>query len=675
MVTSSTRKSSSSALKRAARTIGTGVSVRTPSGQGQSVSQEIARKKSTENRTGGGGGNADLFTNLPSNSNNELTKAIESPKQANIKVTDNSISGQLSTRLEMANQGIGRDFVDPVTGRISRGISSINQRTGRNFPTTIQEARESSQRTTKLLEERGVPRGITQTGSFISGIGLGITEDITQRPATEGLLFAGGVAVGGIGTGIAVGAARAGPRVAKAAKIGETVIGTGFLGIEALNTGKKISKAKDSQEAGSIFGKSVKDVGVFGSGAVTGQRTGTRLRGIFRTRGLKEIPSEKVIAPEFFKGQTFPQIRKGQTAGELRSEFFDTVLPGETSGVSRGFTARSFDLPNTIPPSKGKPGELIGLFQAPRVSPQFLRIGGRNTKLFGLNTQPSSKPSIIRLETKGIELAPGVRSGQKRPAPLKVDAQKFSESIRGTGRSVIPFVKTEKEAVVAIGTPVLQTNTRFFTRFEGVRVPIQEFKVNPINEKPSIGISQANIQRAVKASSSGRISAPSLITPSSSSLSSSFSRALKGSSSSSRSSLSPSLPKITSSSTSNNKKDSKPVPSVSFESLPPSIKSDIVATSSSILKPLSKKNKSKPVIPKSQSKKSSIFNDIRRTSKKSRNKKPLLKAPNQRLRISPSVTASILKIKSPAISLGGSGVNPFKIRGLQTGKKKKKKKK
>lgn len=188
---------------------------------------------------------------------------------------------------------------------------------------------------------------------------------------------------------------------------------------------------------------------------------------ILRTKGLSEIEAKDIIAPEYYAGQTFPTIKRGQTAGELLSEF---KQPSQF-GVSKltGFTAS----PKPIKAELGAlPGtsELAGIYQAPKVSPSFLRVAGEE-KLFTLNPfKTSLRPTITQIIPESFELAPGVSFSQSNLASLN----KIKSAWRNLdlGKSFVPFVKTEKEAIITAGSPLYKTGKYFYINFEGRRVPI-----------------------------------------------------------------------------------------------------------------------------------------------------------------------------------------------------------
>jgi len=342
------------------------------------------------------------------------------------------------------------------------------------------------------------------------GIVAGGIKEVRDKPIkTLGLVAVGGAIGGGVkiaGAGLgAVGGSRA-------LKVGELAVKGGAIGLGTLaviGTGIEVVTQPTPELKGEVLGRRGVQFGALGLGLSGGIKGFEKGLDVTRTIGLKELRTENVVAPEFFKGQTFPEIRRGQTAGQLRKEFFEPILPGELRGVPRGFTATSQTFAPVTETGIGD-SFVPGLFQAPRVSPRFLRTGGERGFVGFGDILTTGKPSAIRLQPKTLELAPGVRPSQKGLA--KADRE-FFESIKGTGRSVIPFAKTEKESVVAFGTPIEQTGKQFFFRFEGRRVTIQEFKTvpkEPLSTKPTKTITLGEVTSRV---SSERIRTDPFISP------------------------------------------------------------------------------------------------------------------------------------------------------------------
>jgi len=239
-----------------------------------------------------------------------------------------------------------------------------------------------------------------------------------------------------------------------------------------------------------------------------------RVSDIVRTARLKKLPTENIIAPEYYTGQRFPTIRKGQTAPQLMREF-KPILPKER--FPAGFTAAPKPFAKATEAYRGT-SELAGLYQAPRVSPHFLKVGGEEVKMFGLSPFETWRPSIIRVTPTKYELAPMVgRVPTKRPI-----VKEFFRKDAELGKAYIPFIKTEKEAIIAMGTPLRQVGKRYFIKFEGRRIPISEFEVAKgvkfeiakgikMPKAPKKAFTMEDVSRSL---SRGRIKPSARITPS-----------------------------------------------------------------------------------------------------------------------------------------------------------------
>jgi len=213
---------------------------------------------------------------------------------------------------------------------------------------------------------------------------------------------------------------------------------------------------------------------VFGEIAILkAPRLAVKTSDIFRTTGLKEIDAKRIIAPEYFEGQRFPTIRKGTSAGELMDEFKYTPI-AEFGLKPAGFTASPSILKgDTV--LKGA-SELEGLYQAPRLSPVFLKVIGEK-KLVGLNLFETLRPSALRIEPTEFIFAKGVRTSTTKiqSGRLGEIRQFFETAPRGS--SIIPFIKTEKESIIPRGTLLDKSGgKRYFFEFEGRKIPIFEFK-------------------------------------------------------------------------------------------------------------------------------------------------------------------------------------------------------
>jgi len=250
----------------------------------------------------------------------------------------------------------------------------------------------------------------------------------------------------------------------------------------------------------------------FATGALLGEvallkaPTGiTKTTDFVRTGRLSEVPTSSVVAPEFFKGQTFPLIKKGQTAGELLKEF-------KIEGA--GFTASPKPFAKTTIAGEGS-SEIAGVFQAPKVSPRFLRVGGEERPLLSLSITDTLRPTVTRTTPTDFKLAVGVSPKQSKLAGIK-QSKTFIETKAPKGQSTIPFIKTEKESIITAGTELKKTGSNVFFEFEGRKVPIKEFEA--LGDAKNIGKVKgrkkiSTIEEVSASSSRGRIGQRGVISP------------------------------------------------------------------------------------------------------------------------------------------------------------------
>lgn len=347
---------------------------------------------------------------------------------------------------------------------------------------------------------------------FTGGIIKEQFEDIRDNPlgnlATYGAGRGVSIGLKAVGVGFSLIPGTAGKIIrptVKVAEVGGGIAATGYFGYQ---TGKSILTAPTPSEKGGALGLAIKDVSLFGGGIYSGSR-GASSRGIdkaadlFRTRGRTNVPATDVIAPEFYKGQTYPKVKTGTTARELKAEFNLPALPGELAGTPRSFSATGVNIQGS---TKIKPGtsEVFGLFSAPKLSPKFLRVGGESPgfKLFGLTSGSldANLPTALRLNLGKIEYAKGItgstivgtgKGSSKATGNRLTTFKGFFESVKGSGRTFLPAAKTEKEVITGYDSLIKQTGRKNFFNFGGRKVPINEFEIvggastNNLFNKPS----------------------------------------------------------------------------------------------------------------------------------------------------------------------------------------------
>lgn len=316
----------------------------------------------------------------------------------------------------------------------------------------------------------------TPKEDFLRGVGTGVQDFIAEKPATTALLFSTGTATGFALKGVGLGVSTFGGATASALfESSVTVGGLGLAGLETFKIGKEVFFTSTAEGRGEVIGEEFVKIGAFGGGVAFGSRKFDTVLDFVRTRGLKEVSAESVIASEFFQGQTFPQVKKGQTAGEFRQEFFNIKLPGEKPGVARGFTASPGEFKSSTIIQPGT-SEVPGLFSAPDISPFFLRVQTER-KLVGFGDFiGGSKPTVLRLEFKDLKFAPGVTPRTTAGGSLS-SFKTFFESQKGTGETFLPFAKREKEVITVADTAIGLVDKRFFFKFGGRKIPIKEFEV------------------------------------------------------------------------------------------------------------------------------------------------------------------------------------------------------
>jgi len=353
--------------------------------------------------------------------------------------------------------------------------------------------------------------------------------EVLAIPAAVGSLVGGGIRLAG--KGLTRFAPKAVPYIEKVVLWGGLTFGGVIVG-KTLVMGSGLEKG----ERGELYAETALQFAAFGAGFKAGGKGVDFGSDLYRTRGLKEIPAESVIAPEFYAGQKYPAIKKGQTQGELRSEFFEPKLPGEERGiffrsglflkraagentalffgeqspVARGFTATSqpFGKSSVVP--KGD-SFVPGRFTSPDVSPQFLRIGSteRGFNIFETTGLLGSSPTAARFNLGNIEFARGGAS-QRFLNPANYRLRQFFEGLENTGRTALPFAKTEKEAVTGFGSLIQEQQTRFFFKFGGRRVVIPEINILPSGAKVGESLKSFTIKDVASnrgiASSSSRAS-------------------------------------------------------------------------------------------------------------------------------------------------------------------------
>lgn len=196
---------------------------------------------------------------------------------------------------------------------------------------------------------------------------------------------------------------------------------------------------------------------------------------IIRTLRLPKVATESRVAPEFLiKGQVYPKIARGESAGELLEEF-------RKQGY--GYTASPKTFKGDIV-GKGS-SEFAGMYQAPKISPAFLGIAGENRRLFSWNPIETLKPSAFETTPTEFKLIPKLKYSERRVSggfkgykPITPRAKEIVNFFNNAkkGKSYIPFVKSEKEGIIPYNTKIIDYGKKEYFVFGGRRVPIYGFK-------------------------------------------------------------------------------------------------------------------------------------------------------------------------------------------------------
>jgi hypothetical protein len=351
--------------------------------------------------------------------------------------------------------------------------------------------------------ERFLPSDFIETkaGQFAKGekeivenVFVGFVPKTPTEVGVTALSFGAGTIFGGAVRGGGAVVRMTSPKLVKPLSFATSLGGVGLAGFYGAAKTSEIIAAPDLKTKSQILGGTARELTAFGAGDILGSKIAGKSIGFFRTRGMSELSAENVVAPEFFKGQTFPGIKRGQTAGQLRKEFLGNILPSETTKEFRGFSARIQPFGKVTEGGtlrKVRSGyELEGPFFSPKISPQFLRASSERQRFFGFD-EFGAIPTVERVKFKDITLAPGVSSTQRNlRTPFTLEESKFiTARQRETGTAILPFIKSEKEVVGPIGTQTKITGKTFFFRdpISKERVPIIERELIPTKEFEGLG--------------------------------------------------------------------------------------------------------------------------------------------------------------------------------------------
>lgn len=390
------------------------------------------------------------------------------------------------------------DRTSSVVYKVSGGLKKVTGLSKEQFSNRVAE---DFSKATDIFPKTRVQRKVGK--ELAAGAIEAQITDIQENPLKNVALFAGGRAFGiGLkGTGLIINRAER-TVVGKGVNtflegisdvrgitlttkgIAETSLITGgvvYTGISAKEVIGEVIAQPTLREKSGVVSVNIKDAFLFGYGTSKGTQDFNKISDKLKTIYSTEVNPKDIVAPEFFEGQRYPHIRKGQSAGELKKEFYNDILPTESGNKPRSFTASPTIFDKNTKTGRGS-SEFPGLYAAPKLSATFLKIQGEKSSLFSFKgLLDVSEPTALRLNLNSIEYAPGVSSSTKQITNSKAKKD-FFEKIGGSGRAVIPFIKAEKELIVAFDTPIRQTANRYYFTFEGRRVPIREFEIGDVTK-------------------------------------------------------------------------------------------------------------------------------------------------------------------------------------------------
>ena len=346
-------------------------------------------------------------------------------------ISSSSIKAQ--TRFDIIAGGIKETYKQTnikVAGKVTYPISNIiSTKTGITIE-KIGEASKSYNRlqllpysfaSEKVLGKNIYEPSIQFGGEFVKGY----ISEYKEQPVKQALFVGAGAAIGFGLKAVNVGAIYSGAKIGntfggisgavkganiarQTVQIGSIAAGLGLTGVYAYKTGLQLYNAPGAGARGQILGREAATWTSIGVGSYIGIKSSDIAIGYLRSRGKEYLPYENIVAPERLKyekglpgGQKYPQISKGETAGQLKSEF-RIQLPGETKPAGWSGVPQSFAKQTII--QKGG-SELPAFYSSPDLNPQF--FGGEDIGLFGFKLPTGLKTAIRSTPEGGFRLFPG----------------------------------------------------------------------------------------------------------------------------------------------------------------------------------------------------------------------------------------------------------------------------
>jgi len=398
-------------------------------------------------------------------SQKELVASEESKFKRATRPATSAIVGSY----ENLNTGLREAYTDPLGNLIvekTKG-TSFGGETG----LTLEKAKQNIQETSVWIrgnQQNKFLNAVAGTGEFVSGVGVGIVEDVKYKPLKQVVLVGAGYGAGMLATGAGV-AISSIPKVGATAgtifRVGELGAGAYFGGAYAITTASQIMSAPSAYEAGSITGVSIKDALLVGFGYKQGQIGFQKAQGYVRTMGRTEIPQEQILTKDILSGKKkFVESPTGKINAKEYKMLFETqsqVVPGLKDPIGYQSTPRTF-YGKKLNVDYAGTSEFPGLYVAYRPSPYFLKVQSQGS-FSGLKNIKGTIKSILQ---------PYGKPGTAGIVPTKFVIGKTAKP----GQAFIPAIKPEVEAIFPLGTKANIINNKYYYNWKGVRIPLDIFK-------------------------------------------------------------------------------------------------------------------------------------------------------------------------------------------------------
>ncbi len=370
---------------------------------------------------------------------------------------------------QVSEKAVRESITDPTIGRLFKAIDYEHGKTDLTLATEFFSKRPpwSPKGAVETLTGTDIYKESAIKGQLMAGAGLGILEDVKEKPLKSAVIYGAGfgigVAAGGISAGLGA-IPKVGSVLGTTFKIGTLGAGVYFGGKYGLTIARQVKSAEDVTQVGSILGVATKDITLGGLGFAKGQATATQLRGWWGTRTREELILQQGVFPSAPTSKQLELFRKN-IIGELGTK------PGAFHTTSQKFWGKE------ITPKPGT-SELPGLYAGTQISTPFARISGSGKYKLLPSLKDlfivTGKPGVAFLKPEGFRYSP-----YTKVSPYKLGEQTFRYGFKYSAKSGyadVPLLKTEVEAVFRpeAGSYLFESG-KYFTRIKGVRVPVDVF--------------------------------------------------------------------------------------------------------------------------------------------------------------------------------------------------------